>query len=492
MRLGSIVHRYLRSSLALSVVAIAFLASFASRHWLEPILRFTLQRYLPYSSCASCDADQLLLHIVASALITLSYLVISAAFVYLFVLCGRGYPWRGLALGVAAVFAVGGFTGAVELFALWRPVPGLVTGIEIFTAGIVVFAAGMAPVLVPRMEQLLLRAREGWRHAERFIAATEHSLDGFYILRSVRGEDGAIADFEFTYLNQNGERLLGLPREQILGSHLCARLPINRVGGFFDAYTQVVASGEAIVHEFPAQPGEDNTRWIRHQVVRLEDGIAITASDISERKQAEQQAQHRAQHDILTGLPNRSLLHDRLQQAMERADRYQQKVAVFMLDLDSFKQINDTLGHAAGDLVLIAVAKRLRESVRATDSVLRIGGDEFLVIMPDIVEEIDILGAAAKLLAALAREAPSGLEPLMLSGSLGIAIYPTLARTAEDLINRADLAMYQAKYRGGNCYEVFRREGSQASASPLTAGPRTPDPTLAPGTFRVPPLPGSN
>src|SRR6202051_1891751 len=87
MRLGSIVRRYLRSSLALSVVAIAFWASFASRHWPEPILRSPLQRYLPYSSCASCDADQLLLHIVASALITLSYLVISTAFVYLFVLC---------------------------------------------------------------------------------------------------------------------------------------------------------------------------------------------------------------------------------------------------------------------------------------------------------------------------------------------------------------------------------------------------------------------
>jgi diguanylate cyclase (GGDEF)-like protein len=199
---------------------------------------------------------------------------------------------------------------------------------------------------------------------------------------------------------------------------------------------------------------------MRHQVVRLEDGIAVTAADITERKQAEHLAHHRAQHDVLTGLPNRSLLSDRLGQAIERADRYHQKVAVFMVDLDSFKQINDTMGHMAGDLVLATVAKRLRESVRATDSVLRIGGDEFLVIMPDIAEDIDILRSAAKMLAALGREGPVGLTSLVLSCSLGIAIYPTLARSAADLIARADGAMYRAKYRGGNCYEVCDGEVS--------------------------------
>ncbi len=341
------------------------------------------------------------------------------------------------------------------------------------------------PVLVPRVNGSLRHWRECQKEEARFLAATERSLDGFYILKAVRGDESEITDFAFTYLNHNGELLLGLPRQQVLGAHLCVLLPINRTGGFFEDYARVVRTGEPIVHEFPSQPGDEATRWMRHQVVRLDDGIAITASDITERKRSEQLAHHLAQHDTLTGLPNRSLLNDRLRQAMERADRYHQKVAVFMVDLDAFKQINDTMGHMAGDLVLVTVGKRLRESVRATDSVLRIGGDEFLVVMPDVVEESDILRSAAKMLAALARGGPPGYEKVEISCSLGIAIYPTLARSVADLITRADAAMYRAKFRGGNCYEVCGGEVPVCCDSPRRPRERAPrqGPTLDAAAF---------
>jgi diguanylate cyclase (GGDEF)-like protein len=445
----------------------------------------------------ACNAEQLALNVATGVLITVSYCALSVAFVVLYALCGRllPWPWRGAALAVAVLFAAWAFTRAVHLLDLWRPVPILVADAEVLTAVLAILAAAIVAALVPHVSRSLRRWRECRRNEGRFIAATERSMDGFYILRSVRGEDGEIADFEFTYLNQNGERLIEFPRQQVLGAHLCVLLPINRTGGFFEDYARVVRTGESIVHEFPSQPGDETSRWLRHQVVRLDDGIAITASDITERRRSEQQAHHRAQHDALTGLPNRSLLNDRLRQAMERADRYHQKVAVFMVDLDAFKQINDTLGHMAGDLVLVTVAKRLRDSVRATDSVLRIGGDEFLVVMPDVVEETDILRSAAKMLAALARGGPPGFESLDLSCSLGIAIYPTLARSAVDLVTRADSAMYQAKFHGGNCYQVCSGEVPQtypqAKAPFPMRRPQKRTPHLS-GRFSMPPPSESN
>jgi diguanylate cyclase (GGDEF)-like protein/PAS domain S-box-containing protein len=345
----------------------------------------------------------------------------------------------------------------------------------VLTAVLAILAAGAVPVLVPEVRRSLRRWRECRKDEARFRAATECSLDGFYLLKATRDAEDEIRDFEFTYLNHNGERLIGLTRQQVLGAHLCVLLPIDRSDGFFEDYARVVRTGEPIVREFPCQPGDAASRWMRHQVVRLDDGIAITASDITERKRSEQLAHHRAQHDTLTGLPNRSLLNDRLRQAMERADRYHQKVAVFMVDLDAFKQVNDTMGHMAGDLVLSTVAERLRDSVRATDSVLRIGGDEFIVVMPDVVEDLDFLRSAAKMLTALGREGPLGFERLNLSCSLGIAIYPTLARSVADLIARADAAMYRAKFRGGNCYEVCSGEV-----------PGTYPPTILPFPLRKP------
>jgi diguanylate cyclase (GGDEF)-like protein len=398
--------------------------------------------------------------------------------------------WLAFRLWPEAVLQASGVARAIGLFHLWHPVPRLVADIEVLTAVVTVLAAGIATVLVPRVSQFLTEARECRRNEARLLAATENSLDAFYILKSVRGEDGQIADFEFTYLNHNGERLIGRSREQILGAHLCVLLPINRTGGFFEDYARVVLSGEPIVHEFPLRPEQETTRWIRHQVVRLDDGVAITASDVTQRKHSEQRAQPRMQLDLLTGLPHRGLLHDRLGQAMERADRYQQKVAVFLVDLDAFQQINDTLGHLAGDLVLITVANRLREAVRATDSVLRIGGDEFLVVMPDVDEERDIPRSAEKLLAALGRVGPSGLEHLALACSVGVSIYPTLARSATELMARADRAMHQAKYRGGNCFEVCSGEGLgpyPQAASPDPGRRQREVSLLAARRFQAPP-----
>ncbi|GAX90652.1 putative bifunctional diguanylate cyclase/phosphodiesterase [Effusibacillus lacus] len=182
---------------------------------------------------------------------------------------------------------------------------------------------------------------------------------------------------------------------------------------------------------------------------------AAVFSDITERKRYEEQIKYHAYHDSLTGLPNRLLFHDRLSQALVHANRNRQMVAVLFLDLDRFKVINDSLGHAVGDLLLKAVAERLTGCLREGDTLSRLGGDEFTVIIPDIAEEKDAAKVARKIINAL-------FPPFVLDGheffvntSIGISLYPVDGTDIETLIKNADAAMYRAKERGGNHYQFY-------------------------------------
>ena len=393
--------------------------------------------------------------VVAQLVFAISYLILAATFVSMYRKCKGLLSFRGIFLVFALFVAAAGVTRILGLLTLVHREFQYMPQLEMAGATLAVVCAGIIAAVEGRIRKFLVTMRQSQRNEARFIAASESSLEAFYTLQAVRGTNGQIIDFEFTYINSNGEKLVGLPREEIIGQYLCALIPINRTGGFFDEYKQVVMTGEPVVQEFPMQLEDDIPRWIRHEVVRLEDGIAITAADITDRKLSERATEHRAQHDPLTGLPNRSLLQDRMQQAIDRAIRYRNKVGLFVIDMDKFKEINDTLGHSAGDKVLTAVAQRLRESVRGTDSVLRIGGDEFIVVVPDVQEERDIRRLAAKINAAISNGGPEGLEQVDMSCSIGIAIYPSQAASSDDLFSRADAAMYEAKRRGGGCFEVY-------------------------------------
>ncbi len=182
-------------------------------------------------------------------------------------------------------------------------------------------------------------------------------------------------------------------------------------------------------------------------------GFVTIYTDITERKRAEERIRHMANHDALTGLPNRALFNDRLGQAISLAKRETGQFALLYLDLDKFKPVNDTLGHAAGDELLQGVAARIRAQVRESDTVARLGGDEFTVILPDISDRHHVEGVARKIVATLA--APfrlgSGNRAVEIAASAGIALYPVDAQDHETLIRKADVAMYDAK-REGNCY----------------------------------------
>ncbi len=183
--------------------------------------------------------------------------------------------------------------------------------------------------------------------------------------------------------------------------------------------------------------------------------IEGTLIDITERKRAEEQVQHLAFHDTLTGLPNRLLFNDRLTMAIAQAHRTPRKVTVLFLDLDRFKVINDSLGHSVGDRLLCLVAERLRGCVRETDTVARLGGDEFTILVAGIVAEEDAAKVAQKILEALRLPFRVGERELFVTASMGVALYPTDGEEADTLVRNADTAMYRAKDQGRDNAQLY-------------------------------------
>jgi diguanylate cyclase (GGDEF)-like protein len=173
------------------------------------------------------------------------------------------------------------------------------------------------------------------------------------------------------------------------------------------------------------------------------------------RAQARDRTHHLAYHDQLTGLPNRALFNDRLGLAMRQADRNASGLAVLFLDLDRFRHINDTLGHAAGDGLLQQVALRLGACLRSCDTLSRRGGDEFTVVLPELKEQNDAAHIAGKLVHCVRPSFRVAGKPLNISASVGIASYPQDGKTADELIANADVAMYKVKARGKNGHAFF-------------------------------------
>ena len=186
-----------------------------------------------------------------------------------------------------------------------------------------------------------------------------------------------------------------------------------------------------------------------------EPSIQVVLLDITERKRAEQRVRHLAHHDPLTGLPNRALLLDRLHQALAQARRERGRIAVVMLDLDHFKAVNDTFGHAVGDRLLCAVADRLRTAVRESDTLARFGGDEFTLIQTGLGEPHGAGVFAQKVVDALAEPFLIGDQEMRTTTSAGVAIYPEHGAESGPLLEHADIALYRAKANGRNRAEIF-------------------------------------
>ena len=195
-----------------------------------------------------------------------------------------------------------------------------------------------------------------------------------------------------------------------------------------------------------------------------------TLRDVSELKAAQERILHMATHDTLTGLPNRNLLQDRIRQAMARAQRNRTRVAVMFIDLDQFKIINDSLGHQVGDRLLQAVAARLSGCLRREDTVARQGGDEFIIVLPELKGAQDAAVVAQKVLRSLAEPYTLGAQELHTTVSIGIGIYPGDGEDPEVLMKNSDVAMYHAKETGRNNYQFFNAQMNRVATDRLFLG----------------------
>ena len=181
------------------------------------------------------------------------------------------------------------------------------------------------------------------------------------------------------------------------------------------------------------------------------------ARDVTERKELEKHLTHQAFHDSLTGLPNRALFLDRLGHALARADRREDSVAVLFLDLDDFKVVNDSLGHGAGDELLIAVAWRLTTCLRSGDTVARLGGDEFTVLLEELADGGEIERVVSRILDGLAAPFEVTGSEVFVTASIGVVSQVSPGSTPEELMREADLTMYRAKEGGKASYEVYEK-----------------------------------
>ena len=187
------------------------------------------------------------------------------------------------------------------------------------------------------------------------------------------------------------------------------------------------------------------------------EGVVVVIRDITERKQTEEKIRQMAYHDSLTGLPNRKLFSDRLNIAIVQAQRNQKKVGIAMLDLDHFKDVNDTLGHTMGDLFLKATAERLHADLRKGDTIARFGGDEFVLILPDLETIEDAIQVAQKIVDSFCKPFLVDTHQLVVTTSIGIAVYPDDGTDDDILLRNADIAMYQAKQAGRARYQLYKK-----------------------------------
>jgi diguanylate cyclase (GGDEF)-like protein/PAS domain S-box-containing protein len=263
-------------------------------------------------------------------------------------------------------------------------------------------------------------------------------------------------DGDCRYVSESVVKMLGQPEDELLGDGF------GRFVHEDDRAALRAASAHGEPHEIVFRVANELGEW-RHVEAHVTDlradrdirGIVLNARDVTERLRLEEELTHQAFHDGLTALPNRALFRDRLDQALARSERLPEPLAVILLDLDGFKQVNDSLGHDAGDQLLEEVARRLGEVTRPGDTLARFGGDEFAILLEG-TSETQAVAASNRLLRCLSEPIRIAGHDLSLGASIGIAAHDAGMDGSEELIRHADLAMYAAKEAGRGRYEVFR------------------------------------
>ncbi|HEX8169695.1 MAG TPA: EAL domain-containing protein [Thermoanaerobaculia bacterium] len=333
----------------------------------------------------------------------------------------------------------------------------------------IVVAAALVALAVVIAARQLARARGGGvlRDTNRFAAEIIDNA----------GEGIVVYDRDLRYIlwNRFMEELTGMPASVVvgqLGPELFPHLREQQV----DDLIRRAFSGETVsspdIHYYVPQNGKQG--WVssvyrpHYDAAGNVIGVIGLIRDITERKTAEQQIEYQAYHDALTGLANRRLFQEHLSLALALAQRRQTLVAVLFLDLDHFKLINDSLGHTVGDELLKQVAKRLKSAVREGDTVARVGGDEFTIVLQELNRGQDAALVAKKVLRTVSEPIEVNGHRLYVTTSVGITLFPDDGEDAETLLKNADTAMYRAKAEGRNTYQMSTQELSRSTHERMT------------------------
>jgi diguanylate cyclase (GGDEF)-like protein/PAS domain S-box-containing protein len=324
-------------------------------------------------------------------------------------------------------------------------------------------AGAVTHVIATGIDVTAQRAAEaGLREAkERFQKAFDHASIGMCLVD---------LDGRFTQVNKALCDMLGRPEPELLSLRISDVTHPEDVSASM-ATVAVAAEGHTASHRLEKRYLRTDGRTVWAQVtvctIHSENGespyFVTQVEDVTERREAEARLVRQALHDPLTGLPNRTLLMDRLRQVLARADRHPELTAVLFIDLDGFKDVNDSLGHDVGDEVLREVGRRLQGHIRPLDTVARLGGDEFVVLCQDLASEQNVVEISERLACVLSEPVAIGTFEVVVTASVGIALANGRVPAPEDLLREADAAMYGAKTRGKNRCEIFDA-GLQARA----------------------------
>ena len=288
----------------------------------------------------------------------------------------------------------------------------------------------------------------------------EHSSNEIYIIDATT--------LQYIYVNKGACDALGYTKEELLQKTVRDINPYLQEDKIQSQRKQLL-EGKRIINRTIHQRKDGSQYHVQSYIYKLkyrnQEAAVIFDTDISEIITLEQEhlkqtkiIEHQAYHDMLTNLPNRTLFQDRLKQAIVSSQRHNEKFALLFIDLDQFKKINDSLGHHIGDNVLIETAKRFTKLLRAEDTLSRLGGDEFTVILKDIKDEKSAATVAQKLINSMKEPIDTASHTLHISASIGISIYPNDTLSKEDLIKFADTAMYKAKDEGRNNFQFYSAE----------------------------------
>lgn len=310
-----------------------------------------------------------------------------------------------------------------------------------------------------------LSARLAWRRLQEeevkqtYRLAVDAAREGFYMLRPLHDRHGFAVDFQVEDCNERAATMIGMRKSELIGKRLSQIYAGDYAAVQLEKLRRALDTGFCEDEVRVSPQSRLQVTWVQRKLVRSGAGLALTIRDISDNKVHEQQLSNMANADALTTLPNRNWLINYLPLAIERARDDETSLAVLFIDLDNFKNINDTLGHVAGDELLKAAADRLRALVRASDHVVRLGGDEFTVILEAVGRVDDVSRVARQIVDALAEPFTLGRAAgNRVHASIGISLYPQDGANGETLLKHADVAMYAAKAAGKGRFHFYHSQ----------------------------------